>query len=69
VVIGLGTVFGALAILGGTEVLRGFAKPGLLPAVAVEATLAVLYFVLWAGGHGEEPLDGRAESRSARSEG
>jgi hypothetical protein len=48
--IGLGTIFGGLAILGSIEVLRGFAKGGLLPAVALEATFAAFYWALWSSG-------------------
>jgi hypothetical protein len=61
VLMGMGTVFGALAVLGSAEVLRGFAKGGLLPAVALEATLAVLYFALWIRGRGVESVEGGAE--------
>ena len=52
VLIGTGTVFGGLAVMGSIEVLRGFAKSGLLPAVAIEATFAIFYFALWISGRG-----------------
>lgn len=37
----------ALALLGTTEYLRGFAGIGILLAVVTEATLALLYFKIW----------------------
>lgn len=57
IVLGVGTSLGGLAVLGSVEVARGFASPGLLPAVAVETLFALAYVLAWLGGRQTQPAE------------